>query len=359
MQRNLDIQALRAAAVTMVFLQHARMRIPTSEAYGWLFKAGTFWGGVDVFLAISGFVICGSACARMGPTWSKGLSSGGLVEFWKRRAWRLFPAAWFWLAASIALTPFLRGLHSADPLLAAKAAAYAMLGIANGFWWQCVQGSGVGQWCPNPDINGVFWSLSLELQLYLLVSLALWAGSMRLLVALAFVICLAWPFSGVNFTFAWSFRPQAFCLGILAYALVTRFPRSAAGIPLTIRQIGIVACLAGVYVAPVSMPSANLLILALASGACVFLASPDGAIGKGALAHAASWVGDRSYSIYLCHLPVLLAFGELSRRTAFDQHPSWSIHALYLSMAAASTLLLSHLSFRYLEGPATAWGRRT
>lgn len=342
----------------MVFVQHARGRLPTSGAYNRLFDYGTFWGGVDIFLAISGFVICASACGRHRDVFSARLSYPQLKTFWLRRAWRLFPAAWFWLCVSIILTPWLTDLPAADVVLVAKSALYAIAGVSNAYWWQCVQHGGIGVWCPNPDINGVYWSLSLELQLYLLISLALFWGSMRSLIVLAVIACVAWPGMGANFTFAWSFRPQAFCMGILAYAFVAGFPGAVAEIPRLWRQIGIGICFMLVYLAPTWFPRNALALMAVASAGCVLLASADGALGRGRLAATFGWIGDRSYSIYLCHLPVLLALGEIARRLELPSHPGVIVHAVYLALSAALILVLSDLSFRFLERPATAWGKR-
>jgi peptidoglycan/LPS O-acetylase OafA/YrhL len=356
--KNLDIQALRAAAVAMVFLQHARGRIPTSDAYQVLFAHGTFWGGVDIFLAISGFVICGSLFRQGNDALATKLSRGGLVEFWKRRAWRLLPAAWVWLAVSLAIAPFLRTLPFSDAGLVAKAALFAASGMANGFWWDCVQQGGIGKWCPNPDINGVYWSLSLEIQLYLLISVIAFCGSLRTLLLVAVVACIAWPVAGSNFTFAWSFRPQAFCLGVLIYAFTVRFPEALRSIPLALRRAGILVSMAGVYLAPVGTPNQALVMLALASGSSVALASADGAIGSGWLSKVAGWVGDRSYSIYLCHLPVLLMLGEMARRLGLAERPNAVYHAAYMLLALTLILGLSHISYGYVERTTLAWRNR-
>ena len=72
-----DIQGLRAVAVLVVALDHARV---------WPFRSGFI--GVDVFFVISGFLITQLLLAE-------GTRSGriSLVAFYERRARRILPAA--------------------------------------------------------------------------------------------------------------------------------------------------------------------------------------------------------------------------------------------------------------------------
>ena len=72
-----DIQLWRGLAVLAVMLAH----------FGALLPGGFL--GVDIFFAISGFVITLSflALLQKGQTWKR-----TVFEFWRRRFWRLVPA---------------------------------------------------------------------------------------------------------------------------------------------------------------------------------------------------------------------------------------------------------------------------
>jgi len=76
-----DIQILRAAAVIMVLLFHLRIEG---------FSSGFL--GVDVFFVISGYCIMAKLYARR--------KRGGVIEFAKRRFWRIYPPYWTAIALS-------------------------------------------------------------------------------------------------------------------------------------------------------------------------------------------------------------------------------------------------------------------
>ena len=64
----------------------------------------------------------------------------------------------------------------------------------------------------------------------------------------------------------------------------------------------------------------------------------------------AQWLGDRSYSLYLWHWPVVVALVYVNMRD----------NPLAIACALALTLLLGHLSFEWIESPSRRWlaGRR-
>jgi peptidoglycan/LPS O-acetylase OafA/YrhL len=83
-----------------------RYLLPLSSEWA---KTGSIWAraaergdaGVDVFFAISGFLICGKLLAELRE--SKTIS---LRNFYLRRCFRIFPAVWVYLAVLAALTSF-------------------------------------------------------------------------------------------------------------------------------------------------------------------------------------------------------------------------------------------------------------
>jgi peptidoglycan/LPS O-acetylase OafA/YrhL len=96
-----DIEWLRGVSILFVVIFHARpVLIPWPEPL-WDHIAVNyvdFMSGVDIFLAVSGFVIARTLLPQLAAAHD---ATGFLriaLAFWVRRAWRLLPAAWLWLA---------------------------------------------------------------------------------------------------------------------------------------------------------------------------------------------------------------------------------------------------------------------
>lgn len=162
MGRRADIQGLRAVAVVMVVLFHARLPVP-----------GGFTG-VDVFFAISGFVIT----AMLARQWAAD-GSLHLPTFYLRRYLRLTPAlavtvAFTVLVSVVLLSPF-------GPQQTVAATGIGSLLMAANFVIARYAGDyfamGAEQ---NPLLHT--WSLSVEEQFYLFfpaLMLAAWAIGRR------------------------------------------------------------------------------------------------------------------------------------------------------------------------------------
>ncbi|EPN0837415.1 acyltransferase family protein, partial [Escherichia coli] len=54
---NNNIQALRALAILLVIIQHLH-RLPIPEWLMSTYSQYSYWTGVDIFFAISGFLMC-------------------------------------------------------------------------------------------------------------------------------------------------------------------------------------------------------------------------------------------------------------------------------------------------------------
>ena len=99
-RRIMDIEVLRAVAVLGVLFHHLQGSLFTDpvplleRVHAWAQP----WWGVDLFFAISGFVIARSlipalqGCSTRQEYWEQ------TRNFWLRRAFRLLPSAWLWLA---------------------------------------------------------------------------------------------------------------------------------------------------------------------------------------------------------------------------------------------------------------------
>src|SRR5690606_31064951 len=73
------------------------------------------------------------------------------------------------------------------------------------------------------------------------------------------------------------------------------------------------------------------------------------------LRRVSSWLGERSYSIYLWHFPIILAIyqrGPLRREAAEDGY-WWRLPTVLVL-----TLLFAAASYAMVERPGMEWGRR-
>lgn len=198
----MDIQALRAIAIIMVILQHYRNRLPSPEWYTQSFNYVSYWTGVDIFLAISGYLMC--------KTLSRDINKGGsttdaFIGFFKRRLFRLFPCLLLWGVLSIIFSVSV-GFSVEKSFIKFYT---SILGYSNLNFYQCA--------IANVDcdqMNAVTWSLSLEWQLYILLAvIMIFLGKSNLILKFVFIIIAA-TFLPVSPTYilsiGWWIRPQAF-----------------------------------------------------------------------------------------------------------------------------------------------------
>ncbi|WP_165837156.1 acyltransferase family protein [Phenylobacterium hankyongense] len=164
------LDLVRFSAAILVVLYHMTYWIsapdPTSpprNITGGVFDFSRFsvnfgWVGVEIFFVLSGFVISYSA------------SQSDAFGFLKGRVLRLAPAAW--ICASVTLLVSL---------------AIGYVGVADGVleWTRSVLFYPSGPW-----IDGVYWTLGIEVSFYLVMFALLWSGRFRHVEAVAATIGL-------------------------------------------------------------------------------------------------------------------------------------------------------------------------
>lgn len=162
------LDTLRALAVTLVVLHHYVLFVSDAPTFGWVGDVG--WVGVDLFFALSGYLIGNQIFAAL-----KGPGGFSLKHFYARRLLRTLPNYWVVLALYF-LWPAFRGDAPLLPLW-----EYASF-IQN---FALEPGSAFSH----------SWSLAIEEQFYMLLPAvallgALFGGSLRLAwtgIALAFI----------------------------------------------------------------------------------------------------------------------------------------------------------------------------
>lgn len=340
MKKNQDIQVLRGLAIILVILQHYRNRLPTPNWYQGVFDHVAFWGGVDIFFAVSGFLIYKTFSRDIDTAPTKFAAIRGFAG---RRILRLYPASAFWVGISIVLSLFLTTAPYGEPVKILKSGMAALTGWSNFYFVRCLPDIAA---CGNPDFNGVTWSLSAEWQFYTILSiLMLVVGKRTAVLGLLSIALVISAFPAPSWSLLWAIRPLAFMLGAFIAMTSSSVPfmvRSKLALPTLVAGVAIV------ILAPVKLGQ-PLVIPAISIGGALCLWSALGRINySGSLSAGIRWVGERSYSIYLCHLPIILLTREVITRAGMME-PNFINTLLSMLLVIALILAASHLSFVYIE----------
>lgn len=367
-QKSIRIDALRGAAILAVLQFHYGygfrfyewIGVPTALetilAYG--------WAGVDLFFVLSAYLLTRNLLSSRGETNVVG-------SFYRRRILRILPLYVLLLALAAILAPAL-GTRQGDAggWLFGGLAPFWTYGLFLQNFWSGLQGVWGGHFLAPT------WSLAVEEHFYLILPfLVLGGGAWRIAVlSCAFIVlgplfrALIADAIGPMAAQTWSFaRIDCFGWGMLvALALSLGEPgraqfkllwQAAAG--LFVAAFGCLALIRGAdgyNPLPWSinaMVAARFVIETARPPAVSTIASPQ---SEGVLVKAAAWMGARCYSLYLLHMPIAgLAAAAIGRA---NPAVTDAASALALGAAALATLVLSDLSYRFVECPFVAYGAR-
>jgi peptidoglycan/LPS O-acetylase OafA/YrhL len=338
------IDGLRALAVLSVLAFHLN---PALLPGGFV--------GVDIFFAISGYVVCTAALNKpAGSFWAF------CWAFYARRVRRILPA----LLVVLLVTALLSALFVPEAWLsqANKRTGIAAFFGASNF----VLGSFSGDYfSPRAEYNPFThtWSLAIEEQFYLLFAPLMFMAGMlasprwrRLGIALLVVLCGAslalcvvwserspvWAFYGSPARFWEILLGVLACLALPRLApVLARWPRPVAqalGAVLLV-SLGVVLLLADSRQFP--WPWALWPVVATVGLMLLLTVRTDLWVSGWLSSAAARWVGQRAYSLYLWHWPVYV----LMRWTCGLETPLQQLAAVTASVALA---MASH---RWVEEP--------
>ncbi len=372
-EKNQSIESLRALAIGMTIFHHLWVLFVWGDSkYKAVYEYTTFWGGVDLFFCISGFVITLSVLNQLPttppPSGERAHRFAALaIPFWIRRAWRLWPTAALWVVIPTLCSLAFNEVGAFAPFKEMiRGGLAAMLHVANFHWSDCH--NQIGQcalWFPQLS---VYWSLSLEEQFYLLFPiLAMSLGTKRLPWLLAAIIVAQAFWTRPTWSPGWAFRTEAISIGVLL-ALFTRshLHRLLQPTFTSTWKKRALQCL--LFLLLITIPAEpaivrfNTTLLALVCGVMVWLASyeaPATHTKTSATQRMVGWTASRSYSLYLAHMTIFGITREIWFRvsppgTVFDGHYS----ARFGLTALILTVIAVELSYRFVETPGRLHGAR-
>jgi len=357
-----EVEVLRTIAVLMVLVQHlpGNLLFWPNHFGDKILSNGGFWAGVDLFFAISGFVIARSLLPRLAGVTDWVSFTQIAITFWIARAWRLLPSAWFWLAAPVVLCLTFNRSGAYDTLADNWSVFIAgILYMQNFHFVESFGHFGNGT-------AFVQWSLSLEEQFYLLLPFAAFFFRRYLVVPLL-LIALA-GFFAPNTVLLHMVRLWPVAFGVLLALWSSRQSyQDCAPTGLAKSRAARIATLTILLVCLVSIGSPPLQIVSLYQGPValisviiVWVAS----YGRGYLWHAGASrrvmevIAARSYCLYLAHIPVYFAVHEVWYRLYGLAMPSHFQKIMILGLGALAVAGVAELNHRLLERPLREYGKR-
>lgn len=348
------LDGIRTLAVTLVILYH----LGIEQMSGGLL-------GVAVFFTLSGFLIT----SILLHSWGRGRGLG-LASFWVRRARRLLPGVILVIAAAmvavVVTEPDQIGRRGSDALA-------GLLYVAN--WHTIIAGDSYFDATNGPGPFGHLWSLSIEEQFYLCwpvllavllivtrarlritaaVTAALAAGSFFLLDHLAVIGDNTRAYEGTDTRAGGLLLGAAFAMLWQPHRRVTiERSRARSAIADVVGLVGI-ALIIGLSMMTgqnsLSLYRWGLLTLSVATVALIYAACVPSTLCSRVLGCAPMrWVGERSYGIYLWHLPVITMTPQ-----GFLPDTPWPRAGVQVAL----TVLLAAASWRYVEDPIRSRGFR-
>lgn len=341
-----NFHLLRLLAALEVLLAHgiAHLKIPV---YDWVTEILWWFPGVPIFFVASGFLISQSYC-----------NNKNLKQFFRNRALRIFPALWVCLLLSLVVV--------------------TLFGIADHFWtsgkfwrWFIAQllafsalaqitAGGMFSSFGTHDLNGALWTLSVELQFYLLLPLLFW-GMRKVksrLVYLSFVFCSSvivylvtiyyWSQGLVSNRVLLAYTSVfphlfVFLIGIASYLYFERIKAFLVGrfvwwlmAYLLLRTVLWQSGYIGYWVIERNVLILLLTKIMLAGVVLSFVFSLPG------LSQRVLGNNDISYGVYIYHMVVINIFVELNLTSSFGS----------LVTVIFCTCSVAYLSWRIVEKPA-------
>jgi peptidoglycan/LPS O-acetylase OafA/YrhL len=347
-----DIQVLRGLAVLAVVLFHA------NENY---FPLGYL--GVDVFFVISGFVVTPLILRIFTDQTNGGGRISNLRNFFKRRFYRLAPALAVTLIIS-AISIFLLGSISDHQRFARQGIATLLLvGNVGAYKY-----SGEDYFASDPNPLVHTWSLSVEEQIYIflpLILIVILHNRRRLKKITTVVLGCISAISFISFLFPVILQPLysragiaeasqfsffspvdriwQFGLGGLVFFLLDGSYNRIKDMPKSFNSAAVIA-IAIILLGPIHIGLRSSSIFASLFAVFVIIFKSLDVLPE-FLIKKLEWLGDRSYSIYLVHMPLVY----IAKYSPAFQIGNGENQIVPSTIALVVSILLGALSYSKIE----------
>ncbi len=356
------VDCLRALAIFYVLMNHVNMqllfgRVPYTKGLPWQFVSSLVWqgqNGVQIFFAVSGFLITSTSIRRWGS-----LAQVGLRDFYLIRFARIAPL-FLTLLAVLSVLHLLGVQHFviSEKTGGLPSALFAALTFHTG-WLEATRDYLPGNW-------DIMWSLGVEEVFYLAFPLAcrLLARGKGLLVALLTLVVLG-PFARTIFTqhnpvwreYSYLGGMDAIAMGCLTAIVLSRRNVSKKLVRF-LALFGLVLMTFCLTCQPqlvkLGLQRTGLVMSVLAVAACMVIAAAAETKWQAARIFTPLLAyGRRSYEVYLTHMFVVLACFGFYERMGKPVRLAPLLFILVIGLAG----VLGEVVARFFSEPANRWLR--